>query len=143
MNKQPKKSAAVEAAEAALKVKRAELAAARDAIKALETDAQAAYVALREAKIASDAHLPRCNLVSVGWRTGKADPAGELVIVRQTPGGTLVVRRPGDDCEMKFKWSPYRNVFVDAAKRSTWASSSLELRNVPAQFARATQGTSE
>lgn len=131
--KQPKE---VVDALAAVEHRTRELAEAKAVVDRLEGELRTAFAAVRQAKERADSGLPQCDRVSVGWRSGKVEPAGRVVIVRATPGGVLVVRMFGTDSESRFKRSP-TGVFLEAARRDTWASNRLELRNVPEEFAAA------
>jgi hypothetical protein len=131
-----KKHPTVVAAEAAAQVKLGELNAAREAVKRLDEEHSAAVAAVRAAQLAVDASLPRCRVVRVGWRSGKETDDGQVVITRMTPGGMLVVRRPGDEIgnEFKFEFWPHSAKFAEVKKRSSLPSDRLELRDVPATY---------
>lgn len=113
-----------------------ELAAARADVERLEADVGAARAALRDARVAADAERPQCRMVSVRWRSGTEDDAGRVVILKKTPGGTLVVRRVGDEGgpEYRFKWSAHSAKFVQAEKSPFFGSDTRELRDVPTEF---------
>lgn len=133
MNKKP---AAVADAEEAVAAKAAELAATKEAVQRLEREHSECVVALRQTQTDADAALPQCDMVSVRWRSDKEEPAGRMVILRKTPGGTLVTRRVGDASayEYRFKWSAHRGKYVQAEKQGSWVSDSRELRSVPAEY---------
>jgi hypothetical protein len=129
-----KKPKTVIAAEAAASAKKAELEAAKEAVKLLEQEWLQALAAVKAAQTEADAGLPQCRLVQIGWRGSKEETVDRVVILRRTPKGMLVVRYVGQDGnERKFKWSSYRNAFVQA-ERGAYLSYTRELRDVPAEY---------
>lgn len=113
-----------------------ELAAARAEVERLEADVVVARAALRDTRVAADAELPQCRMVSVRRFSGIEDEAGRVVILKKTPGGTLVVRRVGNGGgpEYRFKWSAHRAKFVQMEKYAFFGSDTRELRDVPTEF---------
>ena len=122
-------------AEAALSAKAAEVTAAKEALKRLESEHGAAYAAVRQAQTDADAALPQCRMVRVRLSTSNEEDMGRMVILRRTPGGTLVVRHVGepDGNEYKFKWAEYSRKFRQAEK-SGYTYDTRELRDVPADY---------
>ena len=130
-----KKPKTVVDAEVLLTAKKAEVDAANEALKRLESELQDAYAAVRKAQAEADACLPQCNLVGLHWRTGVEASGTRVVIMRRTPGGMLVVRYAGDPIgsEYKFKWSEHSGKYRQAEK-SSYAGKTRELRDVPAEY---------
>lgn len=122
-------------AEAAASAKRAEFEAAKEAVKRLEGEWFQALAAVKAAQTEADAALPQCRLVRVRWRTSNEEEMGRAVILRRTPGGMLVVRYVGDPdgIEFKFKWAAYAGKFRQAEKGG-YTSDTRELRDVPAEY---------
>lgn len=125
-----KKSDAVIAAEAEVASADEALRVARLAYDEAGKRCAQAAVGLRAAREMEDNDLPHCRMVKI-FR-GEED-VGSVVIVRQTPGGVLIVRRPGHTNEQRFKFCRTDSRFKQADK---WASFTphLELRDVPKQF---------
>lgn len=119
--------------------KAAELAAAKEVVRQLESEHADAVAAIRKAQEDADAALPQCRLVRIPWRSSKEEDVSRVVIVRKTPGGMLVVRRVGDPAgnKYKFKWAPYAGQYRQAEKRSSFISDSRALRDVPPEYAHA------
>ena len=108
--------------------------AAQAAAKQAEETYYAACRASREARIKADAALPQCRMVSVKWRTDRVEDAGRVVVLKKTPGGTLVVRRVGDATgDYRFKWNKYTGRWTQAG-RVGWTNDTRELRDVPAEY---------
>jgi hypothetical protein len=130
-----KKLKTVVDAETALNAKAAEVTAAKDALKRLESELAGAHAAVRQAQADADATLPQCRLVRVRWRSGIEDEGAGVVIVRRTPSGMLVVRYVGDasGSEYKFKWAEHSGKYRQADK-SSFTSDTRELRDVPAEY---------
>ncbi len=129
-------SSAVTEARLALGVKQAVVEEARTRLAALQDEEREAGAKLRQALIDADAALPQCRMVSVAWRSGRAENDMSVVIVRKTAGGQLVVRRLGDPeaVEYRFNWEVGSEArFTQAEKREAYGSV-RELRDVPAQF---------
>lgn len=128
----------VAAAEAARSAKAQELASAQETVKRLERELAEAFGAVRAARVAADAGLPKCRMVILEWRTGRISSDCEVVIVRKTPTGVLVVRRVGEDVGHTFRFKVRVSVnevrYVQAEKATTFLSSSRELRGVPKEF---------
>lgn len=88
-----------------------------------------AQMALYVAKVAADAALPRCRIASL-----RTNSSAEACIVRKTPGGMLVVRKPGEDAEEQYKWNKYFGGRFEQAKRYDKWATPLVLTDVPAEF---------
>lgn len=131
-----KKQTPVAAAEDAVSTRAAELIAAKSEVERLNREHGEALEALRKARGDADASLPQCRLVRIHWRGEKPTDSGMLVILRKTPTGMIVARRVGEPAgsEYRFKWAAHGRCFRDAAKHGSWMSSSLELRDVPAEY---------
>jgi hypothetical protein len=126
-----KKSAEVVAAEQAHAAKESELKSANELVKRLHAEVGETYSALRRAMEDADSPLPQCSVISGG------EIAYRAVILRKTPGGTLVVRRVGDKLELRFEWSKYNGKFYEITKRSSYSyfdRKKLELADVPEQY---------
>lgn len=130
-----KKPKTVIDAEEAASAKKAEFEAAKAGVNRLEKEWFQALAAVRAAQTDADAALPQCRLVRVRWRTSNEEDMGRVVILRRTPGGMLVVRHVGDPdgSEYKFKWAEYAGRFRQAEKGSC-TSDTRELRDVPAEY---------
>jgi len=130
-----KKPQTVIEAEAVASAKKATFDAAKEAMSRLENEWRAALAAVRDAQKAVDATLPQCRRVRVRWRSGNVEDVGNVVIVRRTPGGRLVVRNIGDysGAESQFKWAERDGVFRQVEK-GTLVSDNRELRDVPAEY---------
>lgn len=128
-----KKTKQIIEAERALSTKLEELNHTRERLKWIEAEVSNARATVRIALEAADAGLPRCSLVTIDWRSGVAKPAGDVVIVRCTPGGLLVVRKAGEENELRFKWSKFSGVYRQAEK-ARFTSETRELREVPPEF---------
>jgi hypothetical protein len=126
-----KKPKTVVVAEAALAAKIAESAAAKEEVRRLDHDLNAAYAAVHQAQTDADAALPQCRMVRVQWRTGVESGMAPYVIVRRTPTGMLVVRRVGGGGESTFRWSDGQ---YKQAEKYRWGDGSNELRDVPAEY---------
>lgn len=126
----------VAAAEAARSAKAQELCSAQEAVKRLERELVEAVGAVRAARIAADAGLPKCRMVSLAWRTGRVVLDCEVVILRKTPTGVLVVRRVGEDEKQtfRFKANIFGDRYVQAEKGLGYVSQTRELRGVPKEF---------
>lgn len=138
-----KRNPAVIAAEKAANIKADELAAARELVRRLEGEHLQALVAAHKAREEADADLPQCRLMRVRWRSGyKTEDAGPVVILRKTPGGTLVVRCVGaaSGSTYKFKWSEPAGAYVQTEKMGSFTSDRRELRDVPEEYLPASQG---
>lgn len=132
-----KKHPEVAAAEALVEEKTKALVAAKEAVQVLERERGDAVLALHAAQKSADSALPQCRLVRVSWRSGKAEDAGLVVILRKTPGGMLVVRKVGDASgasEAKFKWREHSGKYAEAKKSSSFTSDQMELRDVPSDY---------
>lgn len=134
-----KQPSAVELAQAFAAQKNSEVKAAREALRALEAEVMVAYVAVRKAQEAEDAHLPQCRIVTV-MSGGRVSEFGPVVILRKTNAGLLVTRRVGGPgaSAFKFKWHEHSGKFRQAEKQSPYAYAHRELRDVPAEYMPAT-----
>jgi hypothetical protein len=128
----PKVSAEVAAAEAAEDAKRAAWVAAKEAAKQAEAAYSEARAVTRTARVRADDGLPRCDMVTRKWRDPIADRS-PVAILRKTPGGMLVVRRPGSLDELRFKFSKFRGAYVEAVKAGSFRDSRA-LENVPPEW---------
>jgi hypothetical protein len=130
-----KKSKTVIDAETALSAKTAEVAAAKETLKRLESELGMAYDAVRTAQTEADASMPQCRVVCINRYSGGEEDILRAVIVRRTPGGMLVVRQIGylGGTEYKFKWLQHRALYTQAEKGS-WSSNPRELRDVSAAY---------
>lgn len=128
----------VVAAEAARLAKAQELCSAQEAVKRLERELVEAIGAVRAARVAADAGLPKCRMVTLEWRTGRVSSDCEVVIVRKTPTGVLVVRRVGEDENHTFRFKVRVSVngvrYVQSEKAPSFLSITRELRGVPKEF---------
>lgn len=130
-----KKHKSVVEAEKALADKDAEIAAAKIALSQFEKERAECYSAVRAAQTEADASLPQCRMVRV-TRGGAMESSGDVVILRRTPAGKLVVRRAGEATyEYMFKWSEFSGRYREhKSGHSSFSIYSLELRDVPAEF---------
>ena len=130
-----KKPKTVIDAEAVLSMKKAEVAAAKEALQRLEVEYGSAIAAVRQAQTDADATLPQCRMVRVRWHSGNEADSASVVILRRTPGGMLVVRRVGepDGIECKFKWVEHSGKFRQAEKNHYY-SDIRELKDVPVEY---------
>lgn len=137
-----KKPKTVVDAEAVASAKKAELDAARAAVNRLEKEWFQALAAVKAAQTEADALLPQCRLLRVRWRSEAREDIGRVVILRRTPGGTLVVRPVGepDGHQFKFKWAEYSRKFRQA-ERGGYTADILELGDVPAEYQPGAQTT--
>lgn len=124
------------AAESARRAKAQELVSAQEAVKRLERELVEAVGAVRAARVAADAGLPKCRMVSLEWRTERVVLDCEVVILRKTPTGVLVVRRVGEDEKQTFRFKAdiFGNNYVQADKEPGFVSRRRELRGVPKEF---------
>lgn len=127
-----KKSKAVMNAEGAYEAAKRDLEAAKKRAQELVETVAAALAAIRSAQERDDAPLPQCRVVSV-YR-GKESGDGRQVILRKTPAGRLVTRTFGDTSGLTSKWRWQMGRYVSDKKQRFYVGSSLELRDVPAQF---------
>lgn len=126
---------AVAAAELAVSATKAELDAAEATVQALHRKLDEAREGVYKARVAADALLPQCRMVSMRWRNDAEENSANVVILRKTPGGTLVVRRVGvDGGESRFKWLAPNGEYVYAESSRFYGGSTLKLRDVPPQF---------
>lgn len=141
MSRKPRTPSAVTEAQALVEAKIAELRAAQDTVRRVEKEHQDAMVALRGARTEADYALPRCRLVQIAWRSHEEQNIGQVVILRKTAGGMLVVRRVGDtEGELRFKWRASGAKFVEAKKFTSHTYSWFELRDVPTEYLPGTEG---
>lgn len=124
------------AAEAAVQAKEAARDAAQEALAMAEKELDKARSDLLAARIEADSTLPKCRIVYLKWPSFKDSGAtfSNVVIVRQTPGGRLVVRESGcpDSTESQFFFDDQNGVFRRVGKRSSYDL--VELRDVPEEF---------
>jgi hypothetical protein len=123
-------------AENALAAKQAELADARETVKAIEAECDAARAAARQAQTEADALLPQCRVVTIHRRTGNRENRGDRhVIVRRTPSGILLVRPVGDAGahEMRFKFDQHSHRYR-LAEKGSFVGCTLELCDVPDRY---------
>jgi hypothetical protein len=85
--KQPKKPAAVVAAEALVSAKTAELAAAKEVVRRLEDEYRQAMIDAHTARTEADTALPQCNMVRVNRHSGTDGDPIRVVILRKPWGG--------------------------------------------------------
>ncbi len=129
-----KKPKSVIDAEAFAAIKKVEFDSAKAAMDRSEKELIEAVAAVRTALIDADATLPKCRKVRVRRQSGTVVDLGQVVIVRKTPGGRLVVRNVGEPSgtASQYKWNPHSGVFRQIEK-SSWNGYINELRDVPAQ----------
>ena len=90
-----------------------------------------AYRAIKAAKIARDATLPSCNLVTMSpWSSTKS--VVKMVILRKTPAGALFVRHVGGDDASADKYKAGHDGVFRRSTKSATGNSWLE--DVPAEF---------
>lgn len=126
-------NADVEKAKEALKAKKAEMQAAKEALTRLEGEYFHAVGAVRKAQTKADELLPKCQMVSTTWRAARETDRSQVLILRRTPKGMLIVRRVGDadGSEFRFKWDDLNKVFRQSEKN---LSTCIELHNVPSKY---------
>lgn len=96
----------IEAAAGQLAVLQSELQRAHWKVKSLEEQITEAQQALREAKIAADADLPRATVLTYS-RWGRASATRtEVVIVKRTDK-SATVRRPGMESTTQYRPTKY------------------------------------
>lgn len=134
MSKQPTIPDAVRQAELKLAELQGKYVELHHAAESAKEAVQQAHVALRGERIKADQHLPTCRIVKVKRYSGNVVDDEPAVIVRKTPSGILVVRRPGDSVEIRFKrkspGAAHRIMESKEAYHLEW----LELRGVPPEF---------
>lgn len=131
-----KKNAAVIAAELMVDKKKIAVKEAKEQLVIAELELSQSIADVRSAQESADAALPKCKLEFSGYYSGKAVSVVEMVILRQTKTGRLVVRRFGETingCEEDFKFCEYSGAFIPVAR--TGASGVVKkLIEVPAKF---------
>ena len=91
----------VKQAEAALRAAQEDEARCVQALADARQRAELARKALREARFAADAKLPRATMVEVNWRG--VDMGRYSVVIARRTAKQIVVRRPGDTHEFTFR----------------------------------------
>jgi hypothetical protein len=135
-----KETAAVRAARAEVEAAQASLTRSEVDLEAARKRCSEAIVNLRKVYEQADESMPQCRCVSIsryGYRP--ESDVGMRVILRKTPTGLLVTRPVGepDRAQISFVWSKFNGVYrekTSSTRGGFYASSHLELRDVPEQF---------
>jgi hypothetical protein len=131
--------AAVQVAIAEMEAAKADLTTAEKAVEEARKRCDDAVVGLRKARLEADQSMPQCRCVAISrYGSERESDIRMVVILRQTPSGLLVTRPAGevDRPLTNFVWNKFKGVYREktANRGAFYASSHLELRDVPAQF---------
>lgn len=111
---------------------------AQNRLDAAVVTVQTAEAAVHVAWMAHDAQLPQCTMLVRSGHTSKPLDRLSMVILRQTPGGEVLLREAGKPSsrELRFAWNKFSSSFQEKipAGRGYRGMSTRELVDVPPQF---------
>lgn len=131
-----KKHAAVIAAELVVDEKKLAVKEAKEKLAIAERELAESIAHVRSAQKSADEALPKCKLECRIYYSGNVSSVVDMVILRQTKAGRLVVRGLGnslDGCEKTFKFCKNSGAFVPVDKQG-FSSIVKRLIEVPAKF---------